>query len=37
LRTPEDDDSIMVLKTPASPDFALTDDLVADWRPGDVW
>lgn len=37
LRTPEDDDSIMILKTPASPGLALTDDLVADWRAGDVW
>jgi aminoglycoside 2'-N-acetyltransferase I len=37
VRTPEDDDSIMVLKTAASRDLALTGDLVADWRAGDAW
>ena len=37
VRTPEDDDSIMILETPASPELALTGDLVADWRAGDVW
>jgi aminoglycoside 2'-N-acetyltransferase I len=37
VRTPDDDDSIMILETPASPSIALTDDIVADWRDGDVW
>jgi aminoglycoside 2'-N-acetyltransferase I len=35
--TPEDDDSVMILRTRASPAFDLAADLVADWRPGDVW
>jgi aminoglycoside 2'-N-acetyltransferase I len=37
VRTPEDDDSIMVLETAATRGLALTGDLVADWRAGDVW
>jgi aminoglycoside 2'-N-acetyltransferase I len=37
VRTPEDDDSIMILRTPASPAIDLAGDLVADWRTGDVW
>ncbi|MCU0760955.1 MAG: GNAT family N-acetyltransferase [Steroidobacteraceae bacterium] len=35
--TPEDDDSVMVLITPASPALDLGGELVADWRAGDVW
>ena len=37
LRTPDDDDSIMILRTPASPALELTGDLVADWRASDAW
>ncbi len=36
-RTPEEDDSIMVLRTLRSPSLILASDLVADWRDGDVW
>jgi aminoglycoside 2'-N-acetyltransferase I len=36
-RTEEDDDGVMVLPTPSSPDFDLDAAIVCDWRPGDVW
>jgi aminoglycoside 2'-N-acetyltransferase I len=35
--TPEDDGYLMVLRTPASPPFALTDRISCDQRIGDVW
>ena len=35
--TPDDDGSILVLATPTSPPFRLTDPISTDWRPGDVW
>ncbi|HEX6678087.1 MAG TPA: hypothetical protein VF486_24105 [Actinomycetes bacterium] len=37
VRTPEDDDSVMVLRTPATTDLDLAAPLTCDWRPGDVW
>ena len=36
-RTPDDDDDIMILRTPRSPDLDLDGEIVCDWRPGDVW
>jgi aminoglycoside 2'-N-acetyltransferase I len=36
-RTPDDDDSLMILRTPTSPPLDLGGDLVCDWRSGDVW
>lgn len=35
--TPEDDDSVMILRTPRSPAIDLAGDLLADWRCGDIW
>ena len=35
--TPDDDGYIMVLRTPSSPLLDLTDSIICDWRPGDVW
>jgi aminoglycoside 2'-N-acetyltransferase I len=37
VRTPEDEGYILVLRTPTSPQFAGTETLTCDWRPGDVW
>jgi aminoglycoside 2'-N-acetyltransferase I len=37
VRTPEDDDGIMILTTPASPSFDRRAFLSCPWRPGDVW
>jgi len=37
LRTAGDDDSVMVLRTPATGDLDLAASLTCDWRPGDVW
>jgi aminoglycoside 2'-N-acetyltransferase I len=36
-RTPDDEGSLLVLRTPASPPFEGTEPLSCDWRPGDVW
>jgi len=36
-RTPDDEGYILVLRTPTSPTFELTDPIICDWRPGDVW
>jgi aminoglycoside 2'-N-acetyltransferase I len=36
-RTPDDDDGIMILRTPTSPPLNLDDPIVCDWRDGDVW
>jgi aminoglycoside 2'-N-acetyltransferase I len=36
-RTPEDEGSILVLRTPTSPPFELTDPISCEWRPGDAW
>jgi aminoglycoside 2'-N-acetyltransferase I len=35
--TPDEDGYILVLPTPTSPPFRLTDAISCDWRPGDVW
>jgi aminoglycoside 2'-N-acetyltransferase I len=37
LRTEDDDDGVMVLRTPATGDLDPTAPLVCDWRPGDPW
>jgi aminoglycoside 2'-N-acetyltransferase I len=37
VRTPEDEGSILVLPTPASPELDLSAPISCDWRPGDVW
>jgi aminoglycoside 2'-N-acetyltransferase I len=37
VRTPEEEGYILVLRTPTSPPFALTDTISCDWRDGDVW
>jgi aminoglycoside 2'-N-acetyltransferase I len=37
VRTAEDDDGVMVLRTPATGDLDLAAPLACDWRPGDVW
>lgn len=37
VRTPEDDDAIMILTTPTSPPFDRRSLLSCPWRPGDVW
>ena len=36
-RTPDDDGGIMVLQTAFSPPLNLDDEIVCDWREGDVW
>lgn len=36
-RTADDDDGILILPTPATPQPNLNGRLVCDWRPGDVW
>lgn len=37
VRTTEDDGSIMVLPTPASPPLDVAAPLTCEWRAGDVW
>jgi len=37
VRTPDDDDGILVLPTTTSPALELTESLSCDWREGDVW
>jgi aminoglycoside 2'-N-acetyltransferase I len=36
-RTPGDDGDIMILRTWRSPRLDPDGDIIADWRPGDVW
>jgi len=36
-RTEEDDGSVLVLRTPSSPQLDPSGPLACDWRPGDVW
>jgi len=36
-RTPDDEGYILVLRTPTSAPFELTEPISCDWRPGDVW
>jgi aminoglycoside 2'-N-acetyltransferase I len=35
--TPEDDDGIMILRTPTTPAIDPAGTLTCDWREGDVW
>lgn len=37
VRTREDDGSVLVRLTPATPDVDLSAPISCDWRPGDVW
>jgi hypothetical protein len=37
VRTAEDDDGIMVLRTSRTPVLDLGGTIVADWRSGDIW
>jgi aminoglycoside 2'-N-acetyltransferase I len=37
LRTEDEDDGILVLRTPRTPPLSLTEALSCDWRPGDPW
>ena len=37
LRTPQDDDTVMVLRTGTSAPFAPTGSICCTWRPGEVW
>jgi aminoglycoside 2'-N-acetyltransferase I len=37
MRTEEDDDGVLVLPTPTTPELDLTGPLACDWRSGDVW
>ncbi|MEZ0240693.1 MAG: GNAT family N-acetyltransferase [Chloroflexota bacterium] len=36
-RTPDDEGYILVLRTPTSPPFDLSEPISCDWRPGDAW
>lgn len=36
-RMPDDEGYILVLRTPTSPPFELTESITCEWRPGDVW
>ena len=36
-RTPDDEGYILVLRTPTSTPFELTQPISCDWRPGNVW
>jgi len=35
--TVDDDDSIMILRTPRTPELDIEAEIVCEWRPGDVW
>lgn len=37
VRTEDEDDGIMVLRTPRTPALAGTEALSCEWRPGDAW
>jgi aminoglycoside 2'-N-acetyltransferase I len=37
VRTADDDDTVLVLRTPTTGDLDLTAPLTCDWRQGDVW
>ena len=36
-RTPDDDGSVMIFRTPRTPPLDLEGEIVCDWRTGDVW
>jgi aminoglycoside 2'-N-acetyltransferase I len=37
VRTEDEDDGVMVLKTPTTPPVQVGDAIICEWRPGDVW
>ena len=37
VRTPDEEGYLLVLRTPISPPFELTEPISCEWRPGDVW
>jgi aminoglycoside 2'-N-acetyltransferase I len=37
VRTEDEDDGIMVLRTPRTPSLTLTETLSCEWRAGDAW
>lgn len=37
LPTPDDDDGILILRTPSTPPLDRTQPITCEWRPGDVW
>jgi aminoglycoside 2'-N-acetyltransferase I len=37
VRTQDEDDGIMILRTPRTPRLTLTEALSCEWRAGDVW
>jgi aminoglycoside 2'-N-acetyltransferase I len=37
VRTPEDDDAVLVRSTPTSPELDVTEPISCEWRPGDPW
>ena len=37
VRTEEEDDGIMILRTPRTPALAGTETLSCEWRAGDAW
>ncbi|MGZ5317575.1 MAG: GNAT family N-acetyltransferase, partial [Actinomycetota bacterium] len=37
IGTPEEDGSVMVRRTPRTPELDLRAPISCDWRPGDVW
>lgn len=37
VRTEEEDDGIMILRTPRTPPLAGTEALSCEWRTGDAW
>jgi aminoglycoside 2'-N-acetyltransferase I len=37
VRTPEEDDGIMILRTPRTPPLSGTEAISCEWRPGDAW
>ena len=37
VRTPDEDDGVMVLRLPSSPALTLHERLSCEWRPGDSW
>lgn len=37
VRTPDEDDGIMILRTPRTPPLSGTESLSCEWRAGDAW
>ena len=36
-RTEDDDDGVMILRTPRTPPMTLRESISCEWRPGDAW